>query len=196
MENYPINTWYLDTLTNVNITNPIFTSDATRSKIGYYRMTTLDISSGANNVGASSVSTWLFFLLNLYYRHGKSFLNKTPLQRTTICNHPSIMLTAKRSIILEAITTMWVQLEQQIWHFKRPLCLILQLRHGANRLSLVVSSPQCEDTTQWRFVSFQGKAMMYSLCLQDLIVPSGQDVLLYGGTTNDANRRFIFAICR
>ncbi|KAL9536902.1 hypothetical protein MBANPS3_012271, partial [Mucor bainieri] len=49
-ENYPINTWYLDTLTNVNITNPMFKDDETESKIGYYRMTTLDINSGASNV--------------------------------------------------------------------------------------------------------------------------------------------------
>ncbi|KAL9559553.1 hypothetical protein MBANPS3_000379 [Mucor bainieri] len=49
VENYPVNTWYLDTSTNVNITNPIFSNDANQSKVGYYRMTTLDISPGASN---------------------------------------------------------------------------------------------------------------------------------------------------
>ncbi|KAL9557628.1 hypothetical protein MBANPS3_001278 [Mucor bainieri] len=49
VEVYPTKTWYLDTLTNVNITNAVFENSPIMSKLGYYKMTTLDISSTASN---------------------------------------------------------------------------------------------------------------------------------------------------
>lgn len=62
VENYPAYSWYLDSVTGVNITNPIFTSDTTRSKIGYYRMTTLDINSTATNVSLCGTSRIIHLL--------------------------------------------------------------------------------------------------------------------------------------
>lgn len=86
MEKYPVNSWYLDTFTNVNITNATFTKVTDLSKIGYYRMTTLDISSGASNVRASSAIKHEFFTEALFVAMASDSSTKPPYIRLLLSN--------------------------------------------------------------------------------------------------------------
>ncbi|KAK4515110.1 Glutathione synthetase [Mucor velutinosus] len=157
VENYPVNTWYLDTLTNVNISNPIFASDATRSKIGYYRMTTLDINSGASN----------------------------PWQIIPQQNPPTIDYYMQSSIYHTS--------SKKIYYFGGYYNDVSAV--GTANLTFQEAIVFDTATSTWGKQAFTGGVIPTVRRYHTMtLLPSGQDVLLYGGTTNDANpsRDFCF----
>ncbi|KAL7330093.1 hypothetical protein PS15p_205081 [Mucor circinelloides] len=157
VENYPIYTWYLDTLTNVNISNPIFTSDTTRSKIGYYRMTTLDINSGTSN----------------------------PWQIIPQQNPPTIDYYMQSSVYHTS--------SKKIYYFGGYYNDINAV--GTANLTFAEAIVFDTTTSTWGKQVFTGGVIPTVRRYHTMtLLPSGQDVLLYGGTTNDANpsRDFCF----
>ncbi|KAL9537244.1 hypothetical protein MBANPS3_011955 [Mucor bainieri] len=157
VENYPINNWYLDTLTNVNVTNSIFSTDATRSKIGYYRMTTLDISSGASN----------------------------PWQIIPQQNPPTKDYYMQSSIYHAS--------SKKIYYFGGYYNDVNAV--GTANLTFQEAVVFDMATSTWGTQAFTGGVIPTVRRYHTMtLLPSGQDVLLYGGTTNDANpsRDFCF----
>ncbi|GAN11338.1 hypothetical protein MAM1_0552d10897 [Mucor ambiguus] len=161
VENYPVNTWYLDTLTNVNISNSIFASDATRSKIGYYRMTTLDISSGASNpwqtIPQQNPPTFDYYMQSSIYHANSKKIYYFGGYYNDVSAVGTANLTFQEAIVFDTATSTWDK----------------QAFTGG-----VIPTVRRYHTMT--------------------LLPSGQDVLLYGGTTNDANpnlETFVWSSC-
>ncbi|KAF1802653.1 hypothetical protein V8B55DRAFT_1481806 [Mucor lusitanicus] len=153
MEKYPVNSWYLDTFTNVNITNATFTKVTDLSKIGYYRMTTLDISSGASNpwqvIPQQNPPTYDYYYQTSIY-HGSS---------------------------------------KKIYYFGGSYNFV---NERGDTVNSTFSEALVFDTTtsSWGNQTFTGGVIpTVRRYHTTTLLPSGQDVLLYGGAVDNAPSR-------
>ncbi|KAI8641832.1 hypothetical protein BD408DRAFT_443973 [Parasitella parasitica] len=149
VEDYPKYTWYLDTTTNVNITNPIFTTDLTRSKIGYYRMTTLDINNGGNNpwrvIPQRNVPSADYYCQSSVYHTSSKTIYYFGGWYNAIVTQGTENQTLNEAIVFNTVTSTW----------------------GTQQFGGAFPSARTDHTTT--------------------LLPSGQHVLLYGGTMNQIN---------
>ncbi|KAL9559549.1 hypothetical protein MBANPS3_000375 [Mucor bainieri] len=152
MEKYPVNRWYFDTLTSVNITNATFINQPDLSKIGYYRMTTLDVNSGASN----------------------------PWQVIPQQNPPAFDYYYHTSIYHVG--------SKKIYYFGGSYNYVSERRTENSTFSeaLVFDT----TTSSWGNQTFKGGVIPTQRRYHTTtLLPSGQDVLLYGGAVDDTPSR-------
>ncbi|KAF1802644.1 hypothetical protein FB192DRAFT_1379124 [Mucor lusitanicus] len=147
----PANIWYYDNVLNRNLTNVIYSKDNSSSKIGYYRMTTMDIATNAASpwqVPAQQNPPVLSYYMQASVYHPTS--KKIFYIGGLVNNATTEEVVGTRNVSMSEITTFDTVTGN--WG--------TQIFTG----DLIPSARKAHTVT---------------------LLPSGQDILMFGGTQND-----------